>query len=1121
MTKDIFFVSSDSGCQRTCGALGLRADIAVQLLAMESSSAPVSSSGSSLPSRDQVSSHQSGASSKTHFHDLVFSEAVASDCLVVLSPGLGALHVVSRLLALHTASSAHGRVTFIIGALSYASILCDLLEARGVPQDELPVTITNESSASDRKGIYSRGGLVIITSRILVVDLLMHRVDAQRAAAAVILDAHRVSETSTEAFILRLLKQLNPAASIKAFTEDPEAIASGFNRLEKLMRALHVRKLSVWPRFHVAVSGTLDASPPEIVEVAQPLTPAMHAIQVAIVEAMDACVSELRKSAAVDLSDLTLEKGMTENFDHFIRRQLEPVWNKVSYTVKNVVNELKTLRKLLSYLLRYDAVTFYTYLETLHTSSRFQRDPDMWMLTPQAESLFTTAKARLFTCIRTSVQPAALGAADREHLFEGLWVQHASTNKSVPAKAQYVRLQVNLQPNPKWTALLELLHEVQNHWVQAFSPQGATAAGDAPHTDALCGSAALVVVKDERAAAQVSAVLQRGSMAFLLSRFRSWLLMYGERTRQLRDAYMRWAEKAAQGDLDESTRVPVTAEQLLLWQALERCDVGGDFLAALTRKRARGETATDVARAVADTVDLTADDEAPKSCTAPISTQGSLFPRLSVSVVSVGQLLDDACLLSDTRPTFVVCYDPDPRVTRQLEVYKALHAAKRPMRVYFVLHDNSVEQHGYTSALAREQDAFEKLIHAKAHMALPAQESVQISPHHVGSAAAQSASAAMAASSAGNTSVKTMAVTGQGGAAEWARAQEFAALAETSGDSRAAARGSRLGASVQGLVGVKDEGKRTVVVDMREFRSKLPSLLHAAGMHVVPITLNVGDFVLSPEVCVERKSVPDLYGSFASGRLHSQATAMVRSYQKPVLLIEFDTSRPFALMNSPDLPAEVDVTHIISKMVLLTTAFPTLRIMWSRSPHATVDIFMALKQRMPEPDAETAAAIGTDGEVPAAAPADAAPGAAAAPPVQLIRNMDTRNDPAIDLLRSLPGVTGGNYRTILSCVDSLAELCSLPLALLGEIMGPGHAAQLHGFLHRGRSEGQDEAEVTDSGVGGGMNIVTYFQQQQDGASQVVHVPTHKAAPPTSALTSSTSQQLSPPKGRKRTRSESN
>jgi DNA excision repair protein ERCC-4 len=58
-----------------------------------------------------------------------------------------------------------------------------------------------------------------------------------------------------------------------------------------------------------------------------------------------------------------------------------------------------------------------------------------------------------------------------------------------------------------------------------------------------------------------------------------------------------------------------------------------------------------------------------------------------------------------------------------------------------------------------------------------------------------------------------------------------------------------------------------IVVDMREFRSTLPSLLHAASVLVIPATLIVGDYILSPDICVERKSIPDLFQSFSSGRL--------------------------------------------------------------------------------------------------------------------------------------------------------------------------------------------------------------------------------------------------------------
>ena len=58
-----------------------------------------------------------------------------------------------------------------------------------------------------------------------------------------------------------------------------------------------------------------------------------------------------------------------------------------------------------------------------------------------------------------------------------------------------------------------------------------------------------------------------------------------------------------------------------------------------------------------------------------------------------------------------------------------------------------------------------------------------------------------------------------------------------------------------------------VIVDMREFRSTLPSLLHAAKVLIIPATLTVGDYILTPDICVERKSIPDLLASFSSGRL--------------------------------------------------------------------------------------------------------------------------------------------------------------------------------------------------------------------------------------------------------------
>ena len=41
-------------------------------------------------------------------------------------------------------------------------------------------------------------------------------------------------------------------------------------------------------------------------------------------------------------------------------------------------------------------------------------------------------------------------------------------------------------------------------------------------------------------------------------------------------------------------------------------------------------------------------------------------------------------------------------------------------------------------------------------------------------------------------------------------------------------------------------------------------------MQLHPVTLLVGDYVLTPAMCVERKSIPDLHQSLNSGRLYQQ-----------------------------------------------------------------------------------------------------------------------------------------------------------------------------------------------------------------------------------------------------------
>jgi len=59
---------------------------------------------------------------------------------------------------------------------------------------------------------------------------------------------------------------------------------------------------------------------------------------------------------------------------------------------------------------------------------------------------------------------------------------------------------------------------------------------------------------------------------------------------------------------------------------------------------------------------------------------------------------------------------------------------------------------------------------------------------------------------------------------------------------------------------------------------------------------------------------------------------------------------------------EIAPSNIVSKLSLLVLHFPHLHIIWSRSLHATADLFVTLKANQNEPDLERAIRVGVPTE---------------------------------------------------------------------------------------------------------------------------------------------------------------
>jgi Fanconi anemia group M protein len=79
-----------------------------------------------------------------------------------------------------------------------------------------------------------------------------------------------------------------------------------------------------------------------------------------------------------------------------------------------------------------------------------------------------------------------------------------------------------------------------------------------------------------------------------------------------------------------------------------------------------------------------------------------------------------------------------------------------------------------------------------------------------------------------------------------------------------------------------------VIVDQRERNTELLDALEKHGLEVKFATLQIGDYIVSDRVCIERKTVSDFEGSLINGRLFEQIKRMKENYQMPLLIIEGD-----------------------------------------------------------------------------------------------------------------------------------------------------------------------------------------------------------------------------------------
>lgn len=773
-----------------------------------------------------------------------------------------------------------------------------------------------------------------------------------------------------------------------------------------------------------------------MVDVRVPMTGPMRGIQAAVLEAMDACLKELRRTNKVDVEDLTVENGLFKSFDEIVRRQLDPIWHTIGKKTKQLVSDLRTLRKLLDYLVRYDAVTYLKYLDTLRVSEGVR---SVWMFAESSHKIFELAKRRVYQVVRADgvrIHAVAAKNSKKRKVNGGITKEREKENgapsSNVLDPTVGVVLDEVLEEAPKWKLLRELLVEIEEE-----RQKEALAREEQIMVEQVGDNTGIVLVacKDERSCLQLEDCIQKGPRKVMREVWEKYLLGKAELHSLRKRNKKKSQDPKGFGVLDgvatgpsentEASSISKLENDALLAAASEISNLAkeeidvGNTSQPRTKKgksgrgRGRGNSRKATPRAQVSEKKRkkpTENNKTEESNSEREGQHGETDTRLGGSLqkviltnvsddktvlerheleIDTAELTDakplppvqfyalerDQHILDVWKPSVIIVYHPDMSFVREIEVYKAENPLKK-LKVYFLFYEDSTEVQKFEASIRRENGAFESLIRQKSLMMIPVD-------------------------------------------------QDGRCIGTTSCEPESPASQNSLTRKAGGRKAVEKDMQ--VIVDMREFMSSLPNVLHQKGMRVIPVTLEVGDYVLSPSICVERKSIGDLFQSFTSGRLYHQVETMVRYYKIPVLLIEFSQDKSFSFQSASDIGDDVSSTSVISKLSLLVLHFPRLRLVWSRSLHATAEIFASLKANQDEPDESKAMRVGVPSED------------------GIVENdvrAENYNTSAIEFLRRLPGVTDSNYRALIDGCKNLAELALLPVDRLAELLGGQKAAKM-------------------------------------------------------------------------------
>jgi len=142
--------------------------------------------------------------------------------------------------------------------------------------------------------------------------------------------------------------------------------------------------------------------------------------------------------------------------------------------------------------------------------------------------------------------------------------------------------------------------------------------------------------------------------------------------------------------------------------------------------------------------------------------------------------------------------------------------------------------------------------------------------------------------------------------------------------------------------------KVKIIVDHREYRSNVVRNLAIKETFVEPQQLDVGDYVLSSRIGVERKNVEDFLESLIDGKLFKQIAQLRDAYSRPILILEGE-----------NLLTKRNINHnaIFGSLASISVDFG-IPVLTTKDANETADLLKVIAQREQREDKKAVAVRG-------------------------------------------------------------------------------------------------------------------------------------------------------------------